>query len=109
MTRPRETKHRVRRKLSTIFCADVAGYSRLMDADEAGTMDRLRQYRGAMRGLIERHEGRVVNTWGDAVIAEFASPVEAVRAAVEVQRELASRNDRLPEDVCMRFRSMARG
>ena len=104
MSQTHETAKRVRRKLSTIFCADVAGYSRLMDADEAGTMDRLRQYRLAMRGLIERHDGRVVNTWGDAVIAEFASPVEAVRAAVEVQHELADRNNGVPEDRCMRFR-----
>lgn len=104
MTQTSKSTARVRRKLSTIFCADVAGYSRLMDADEAGTMDRLRQYRLAMRGLIERHEGRVVNTWGDAVIAEFASPVEAVQAAVEVQHELASRNNGVPEDSCMRFR-----
>ncbi len=104
MSQTHETAKRVRRKLSTIFCADVAGYSRLMDVDEAGTMDRLRQYRLAMRGLIERHDGRVVNTWGDAVIAEFASPVEAVQAAVEVQHELADRNNGVPEDRAMRFR-----
>ena len=104
MSQTRETADRVRRKLTTIFCADVAGYSRLMDADEAGTMDRLRQYRLAMRGLIKRHDGRVVNTWGDAVIAEFASPVEAVQAAVEVQHELAARNDGVPDDRAMRFR-----
>ena len=104
MSQSHETESRVRRKLSTIFCADVAGYSRLMDADEAGTMDRLRQYRLAMRGLIERHDGRVVNTWGDAVIAEFASPVEAVQASVEVQHELANRNNGVPEDRAMRFR-----
>ena len=104
MTQPHDTDARVRRRLCTIFCADVAGYSRLMEDDEPGTLDRLRQYRLAMRGLIERHDGRVVNTWGDAVIAEFASPVEAVQAAVEVQRELTSRNDGLPEDRRMHFR-----
>jgi len=104
MTKTDDTTARVRRRLCTIFCADVAGYSRLMDVDEAGTLDRLRQYRLAMRGLIERHDGRVVNTWGDAVIAEFASPVEAVQACVEVQRELASRNNSVAEDRCMRFR-----
>ena len=104
MTKTDDTTARVRRRLCTIFCADVAGYSRLMDVDEAGTLDRLRQYRLAMRGLIERHDGRVVNTWGDAVIAEFASPVEAVQAGVEVQRELASRNNGIAEDRCMRFR-----
>lgn len=104
MTQTDNSTARVRRRLCTIFCADVAGYSRLMDVDEAGTLDRLRQYRLAMRGLIERHDGRVVNTWGDAVIAEFASPVEAVQAGVEVQRELASRNNGVAEDRCMRFR-----
>jgi len=104
MTQTDHSTARVRRRLCTIFCADVAGYSRLMDVDEADTLDRLRQYRLAMRGLIERHDGRVVNTWGDAVIAEFASPVEAVQAGVEVQRELASRNNGVAEDRCMRFR-----
>ncbi|NNG05298.1 MAG: adenylate/guanylate cyclase domain-containing protein [Inquilinus sp.] len=94
----------VTRKLTTIFCADVAGYSRLMDVDEDGTLGRLKQYRGAMAGLIGRHNGRIVNTWGDAVIAEFASPVEAVRAAVEVQHELAARNNGLADDRRMVFR-----
>ena len=94
----------VDRKLTTVFCADVHGYSRLMDADEVATMARLRQYRLAMRGLIADHHGRVVNTWGDAVIAEFASPVEAVRAAVEIQRELATRNHDVAKGHRMRFR-----
>jgi adenylate cyclase len=95
---------KVRRRLTTLLCADVAGYSRLMGADEAGTLDTLRRYRAAMTTLVERHDGRVVNTWGDAVIAEFASVVEAVQCAVETQQELSSYNGNLPEDRRMRFR-----
>jgi adenylate cyclase len=60
-----------------------------MEADEAGTLATLRRYRGAMATLMERHDGRIVNTWGDAVIAEFASVVEAVQCAVETQQELS--------------------
>lgn len=93
-----------RRKLTTIFSADVQGYSRLMEADEEGTLATLRTHRDAMASLIEGHAGRVVNTWGDGLIAEFASVVEAVRAAVDVQSELAHRNEALPDQARMRFR-----
>jgi adenylate cyclase len=75
-----------------------------MGADEAGTLATLRRYRAAMATLIERHDGRIVNTWGDAVIAEFASVVEAVQCAVETQQELSSHNGGLPEPQRMRFR-----
>jgi adenylate cyclase len=75
-----------------------------MEADEAGTLATLRQYRAAMATLIERHDGRIVNTWGDAVIAEFASVVEAVQCAVETQQEISSYNGGLPEPRRMRFR-----
>jgi adenylate cyclase len=75
-----------------------------MEADEAGTLTTLRRYRGAMATLIERHDGRIVNTWGDAVIAEFASVVEAVQCAVETQQEISSYNGGLPELRRMRFR-----
>src|ERR1700733_9064234 len=95
---------RVRRLLTTLLCADVEGYSRLMEADEAGTLATLRRYRGAMAKLMERHDGRIVNTWGDAVIAEFASVVEAVQCAVETQQELSGYNGGLPEPQRMRFR-----
>ena len=78
-----------RRKLTTIFSADVYGYSRLMEADEEGTLARLKRLRDAMARLIDAHSGRVVNTWGDGLLAEFSSVVEAVRAAVDVQAELA--------------------
>ena len=66
---------REQRRLAAIVAADMAGYSRLMGADEAGTLATLRRYRAAMAALVERHEGRIVNTWGDMVIAEFASVV----------------------------------
>jgi adenylate cyclase len=95
---------KVRRRLTTLLCADAAGYTRLMGADEAGTLAMLRRRRAAMATLIERHEGRIVNTWGDAVIAEFASVVEAVQCAIETQQELSSHNDELPEAQRMNFR-----
>jgi adenylate cyclase len=95
---------KVRRRLTTLLCADAAGYTRLMGADEAGTLATLRRRRAAMATLIERHEGRVVNTWGDAVIAEFSSVVEAVQCAIETQQELSSHNEELPEEQRMNFR-----
>ncbi len=95
---------KVRRRLTTLLCADAAGYTRLMGADEAGTLATLRRRRAAMATLIERHEGRIVNTWGDAIIAEFSSVVEAVQCAVETQQELSGHNDELPEAQRMNFR-----
>ena len=95
---------KVKRRLTSILCADVKSYSRLMENDETRTIGTLRQYRAAMDALVERHDGRTINTWGDAVIAEFSSVVEAVLCAVEVQRELAVRNRTLPEAEQMWFR-----
>jgi adenylate cyclase len=95
---------KVRRRLTTLLCADVEGYARLMEVDEADTLETLRRYRAAMATLIERHDGRIVNTWGDAVIAEFTSVVEAVQCAVETQQELSGYNGELPEPRRMRFR-----
>jgi adenylate cyclase len=80
---------KLERKLTTIFSADVAGYSGLMERDEAGTMAELRETRRLLSVFIERYRGRVVNTAGDGLLAEFASVVEAVLCAIEVQRELA--------------------
>ncbi|MDE1992529.1 MAG: adenylate/guanylate cyclase domain-containing protein, partial [Rhizobiaceae bacterium] len=76
------------RKLTTIFSADVQDYTRLMQRDEEGTLATLKRYRDAMSRLIEAHGGRVINTWGDGVFAEFPSVVEALRAAIDVQSEL---------------------
>ena len=92
------------RKLTTIFSADVQGYSRLMEADEEGTLATLKQYREAMERLIEAHGGRVINTWGDGLIAEFPSVVESVRVAIDVQNELAGRNAGRSDATRMQFR-----
>ena len=93
-----------RRKLTTIMSADVQDYTRLMGADEEGTLDTLKRYRDSMSGLIGLHGGRVVNTWGDGLIAEFPSVVEAVRAAIDIQNELAQANSGKPADGRMMFR-----
>ncbi len=98
------TDAKVKRRLTTILCADAQGYSRLMAADEAGTLDTLRRYRSAIAGLVERHDGRIVNTWGDAVIAEFASVVEAVQCAVEIQQESFNQESDPSHAPPMRFR-----
>ena len=98
------TTAKVKRKLTTILCADVQGYSSLMGADEADTLERLRRYRAIMAELFERHEGRKVNTWGDAVIAECPSVVEAVRCGVEIQDALGAENRDLPDGRQMWFR-----
>ncbi len=98
------TEEKVKRRLTTVLCADVHGYSRLMEADEAATLATLRRYRTAIAGLVERHDGRIVNTWGDAVIAEFASVVEAVQCSVEIQQEIANQEQASPDAQRMRFR-----
>ena len=79
----------IQRKLTTVLAADAAGYSRRMETDEIGTLTELRASRSVFVKLIERHNGRVANTAGDGLIAEFPSVVEAVQCALEVQRELA--------------------
>ena len=99
-----DSSSETRRKLTTIFSADVQDYTRLMGADEEGTLATLKRYRDRMSRLIEAHGGRVVNTWGDGLIAEFPSVVEAVRAAVDVQNELAGLNAARPADGRMLFR-----
>ncbi|MHC4045691.1 adenylate/guanylate cyclase domain-containing protein [Bradyrhizobium sp. 23AC] len=98
------TDDKVKRRLTTVLCADVYGYSRLMEADETGTLETLRRYRTAIARLVERRDGRIVNTWGDAVIAEFASVVEAVQCAVEIQQEISSQAADAPQASPMRFR-----
>jgi adenylate cyclase len=92
------------RKLAAILSADAVGYSRLMQADEPATLATLNGYRAAMRRVIERHKGRVVNAPGDALLAEFTSVVEAVAAAVEVQQDLEGRNLELAPERRMHFR-----
>jgi len=94
----------VKRKLTVILAADVAGFSRMMGVDEEATHKTLRAYREIIDGLIARHDGRIFGTAGDSVVAEFASPVEAVRSAISFQEELRVRNTVLPEDRQMLFR-----
>ncbi len=94
----------VKRKLAAILAADAVGYSRMMAADEEGTMKILSAHRSMIDGIIEFHEGRIINTAGDSVLAEFASPTQAVRCAVEIQDALKTRNDSLQEDRRLHFR-----
>jgi len=98
------TAQEVKRKLTAILSADVKGYSRLMGADEEGTLRTLTAYREVMAALIQQHHGRVVNAPGDALLAEFESVVDAVKSAVEIQQELAKRNAGLPTDRRMEYR-----
>ncbi len=85
-------EERVQRKLAAILAADVVGYSRLMGEDEEATLATLNSYLSVIDELIRTHDGRVFGSAGDSVIAEFASPVEAVRCATEIQLELDKRS-----------------
>ena len=93
-----------KRKLAAILSADAKGYSRLMVEDEEATVRTITAYRTAMAKLIQQYRGRVVDSPGDNVLAEFGSVVDAVNCAVEVQRELAERNSELPPARQMEFR-----
>src|SRR5712691_505210 len=93
------------RRLAAILAADVAGYSRLMGADEEGTLDRLKAHRRELVDpKIKEHRGRIVKTTGDGMLVEFASVVDAVRCAVEVQRAMVDRNAETAEDKRITFR-----
>ena len=95
----------VERRLAAILAADVAGYSRLMGADEEGTLERLKGHRRELVDLkVKEHRGRIVKTTGDGMLVEFPSVVDAVRCAVEVQRGMVDRNAEVPEDKRITFR-----
>ena len=94
----------VKRRLTCILAADAVGYSHQMGQDEEGTIRVLSAHRAVIDGIIAFHQGRIVSTAGDSVIAEFASAVDSVRCAVEIQEALKTRNDSLPEHRQMRFR-----
>jgi len=98
------TTERYGRKLTAILSADAKGYSRLMREDEEATVRTLTAYREVIETVIEKHRGRVVDSPGDNVLAEFTSVVDAVRSAVEIQEELKARNAKLPEGRKMEFR-----
>jgi adenylate cyclase len=92
------------RKLTAIVCADVYGYSRLMGDDEEATLRTLSSHRKIIDGLIEQHHGRFVNSAGDSVLAEFASVVNAVQCAVDVQTALKAENATVPTERRIEFR-----
>ncbi len=98
------TQNGYKRKLTAILSADVKEYSRLMREDEEATIRTLTTYRGMMATLIQQFRGRVVDAPGDNLLAEFASVVDAVNCAVEIQRELAEQNAALPAERRMEFR-----
>jgi len=97
-------EHKVERRLAAILAADVAGYSRLMERDEVGTLRTLTAHRQIMDRLITEHGGRIANTAGDSVLAEFPSAVDAVQCAVNVQGALAQANQDAPEEHRLQFR-----
>jgi adenylate cyclase len=99
------TAERVERRLSAILAADVAGYSRLMGVDEEGTHARLKEHRRTLlEPKIGEHRGRIIKTTGDGMLVEFASVVDAVRCAAEIQREMIERNAAVPLDKKIQFR-----
>lgn len=95
---------KIQRKLAAIFHADVVGYSKLMRDDEMATVNTISEYRELMTTLIRQHRGRVVDTSGDNILAEFPSVVDAMQSAVSAQKELRSHNANLPEHRWMQFR-----
>jgi len=98
------TTERAKRKLSAVLSADVKGYSRLMGQDEIGTVNRLKEYRALMASLIQQYRGRVVDSPGDNILAEFTSAVDAAECAVKVQQELKNRNAEVRDESKMEFR-----
>jgi class 3 adenylate cyclase len=101
---PEDSPAALQRRLATILSADVAGYSRLMGEHEEATVQALRGHRAVFDSLLRQHHGRIFNTAGDAILAEFPSAVEAVRCATEIQSALQTRNEHLPPEQKMLFR-----
>src|SRR5437762_7880573 len=96
---------RLQRRLTAILAVDTAGYSRLMGADEEGTLARLKAHRHALLDpKIAEHQGRIVKTTGDGLLAEFASVVDALRCAIEIQRGMLERNADVPQERRIEFR-----
>jgi TolB-like protein/class 3 adenylate cyclase len=99
------SEDRVERRLAAILAADVAGYSRLMGADEEGTLAALKALRRELIDpKVKEHRGRIVKTTGDGLLVEFASVIDAVRCAVEIQRDMADRNADVPPERRIEFR-----
>jgi adenylate cyclase len=96
---------RIERRPAAVLAADVAGYSRLMGADEEGTLARLKATRQSIVDpTMADHRGRIVKTTGDGMLVEFASAVDAARCAVEVQRRMSEQNAAVPQNVRIEFR-----
>ena len=93
-----------KRKLTAVLSADVVGYSRLMRDDEEFTVRNLNTYKEMIFDLVDRNRGRLVDSTGDNLLAEFASVVDAVRCAVQIQEDLKSKNEELPDNRKMEFR-----
>src|SRR5262245_26384788 len=92
-------EERAQRRLAAVLAADVVGYSRLMEQDEAGTLAMLRGRRkDILQPLVDKHQGRIFKVTGDGVLVEFGSAVNAVQCAVDLQNGMAAANDRLPDD-----------
>ena len=98
------TQEGFKRNLTAILSADVEGYSRLRGEDEEATVRTLTAYRKVLTTLIQQHNGKVVDSPGDNLLAGFVSVVDAVQCAVAVQKEIKARNDELPENRRMKFR-----
>src|SRR5262249_11125640 len=98
------TRAPMERRLAAIVCADIAGYSRMMGADEAGTHASFKAHRSAIYPIILNHGGRLVKNTGDGFLLEFPSIVGAIEAAIAMQTVMVERNDQLPADRVMHFR-----
>lgn len=101
MDKPRPS---IQRHLAAIFCADVAGYARLMSIDEASTLSLLNSHREIIDRLIIQHDGRTANTAGDSIVAEFPSSINAVRCALDIQERVAEANEDVPAERRVIFR-----
>src|SRR5215475_3122314 len=97
-------KAKIARRLVAILAADIAGYSALMGADDAGTVRSLKEHQAVVLPMIKEHGGRIIDTAGDGILAEFGSVVNAAECAVAIQRTMAQRNADVEEARCMRFR-----
>src|SRR5208283_4761559 len=98
-------KDRAERRLTAILAGDVAGYSRLMGADEEGTLAQLKAHRSKLWDpAIERYRGHIANTAGDSILAEFGSVLDAVTCAVAIQQGMLERNSKVPSDKRLEFR-----
>jgi adenylate cyclase len=94
----------MKRRLAAILAADIAGYSRLMGEDEATTVRDLKGHQAVILPLVGRYDGRIIDTAGDGILAEFPSVINATECAVEIQTIMATRNEGVPESRRMRFR-----